>query len=139
MPAWLEALNVFKPVVEGIISNRKHKRELKHEIHKAKQQRIREGQLAEVEWNTQALKGRDWITGWFVLLLSIPLVGAFIPAMVPAILAGFNTLGEMPIWYQGGVGAAMALAFGAKQLQNISMNRAYSLPAKVHEPKKNKH
>ena len=132
---WPQLLQLINPfgIVQGILKDREHKRELKDAKHERQAQNVREGRIAEVNWNMKAHEGRSWITGWFVILLSIPLIGAFIPSAVPHIHKGFEALEAMPLWYQAGVGSALALAFAAKQLQDIAfktkMNKAYTLPS----------
>jgi len=134
MPSWLSALKLLNPfgIVEGIVEDRKHKRTIKSAIKQKQIERVQAGEIAEVQWNMKAHEGRGWMTNWFAILLSIPLIGAFVPKMVPLIHAGFAALEQMPLWYQAGLGSAMALAFAAKQLQNIpfkaKMDKAYTLP-----------
>jgi hypothetical protein len=55
---------------------------------------------------------------WFVVILSIPMIGAFIPSLVPYIERGFQVLDTMPDYYKGFLGAAIAASFGLKSLAN---------------------
>ena len=43
-------------------------------------------------------------------------VGAFVPTMVPYIHEGFRVLNDMPDFYKGFLGAAIAASFGIKAL-----------------------
>lgn len=58
----------------------------------------------------------SWKDEWFSLLLSIPFIGAFIPAAVPHIQEGFLVLEGMPDYYKGFLGAAIAASFGIRTL-----------------------
>lgn len=55
---------------------------------------------------------------WFVFVLSIPMIGAFIPSLVPYIQEGFHVLDTMPEYYKGFLAAAIAASFGIKSLAN---------------------
>lgn len=55
---------------------------------------------------------------WFVFVLSIPMIGAFIPSLVPYIEEGFRVLDTMPEYYKGFLAAAIAASFGLKSLAN---------------------
>jgi hypothetical protein len=90
--------------------------------------RIKEKQIQQVKdaqddvaaWEAiQAAKTTDkWTNHWFSILLSIPLVGAFIPPAVPHIQAGFAVLDSMPEYYQYWVAVAILSSFGIKALKN---------------------
>jgi hypothetical protein len=58
----------------------------------------------------------SWKDEWFTIVLSVPLIGAFIPELVPFIAEGFMVLETMPDYYKGFLGAAMAASFGIKGL-----------------------
>jgi len=60
----------------------------------------------------------SWKDEWFVVILSIPMIGAFIPDLVPYIQRGFEVLETMPDYYKGFLGAAIAASFGIKTLAN---------------------
>lgn len=61
----------------------------------------------------------SWKDEWFALLFSIPLIMAFVPSLVPYVEAGFIVLEQMPDWYKGFLGAAVAASFGVRQLVNF--------------------
>jgi hypothetical protein len=58
----------------------------------------------------------SWKDEWFVIVLSIPMVCAFIPDLVPYIERGFEVLNNMPAYYKAFLGAAIAASFGLKGL-----------------------
>lgn len=74
----------------------------------------------DASWeNTQARGSMtSWKDEWFVVILSIPMVGAFIPELVPYIQQGFGVLDTMPDYYKAFLGAAIAASFGIKTLAN---------------------
>ena len=60
----------------------------------------------------------SWKDEWFVIVLSIPMICAFIPDLVPYIERGFEALSSMPDYYKAFLGAAIAASFGIKGLAN---------------------
>lgn len=58
-----------------------------------------------------------WTDDWFSILLSIPLVGAFIPPLVPHIQAGFDVLESMPDYYQYWLAVAILSSFGIRAIK----------------------
>ena len=92
----------------------------KAEEAKAKQE-VKLKALQSVE-NWEAIQAQSsassWKDEWFVFVLSIPMIGAFIPSLVPFIEAGFRVLDTMPEYYKGFLAAAIAASFGIKSLAN---------------------
>lgn len=90
----------------------------KREESKAKQ----EAKIAAIKsvenWDAIQAQGsqNSWRDEWFVLVLSIPMIGAFIPSLVPYIQTGFTVLDEMPDYYKAFLAAAIASSFGVKAL-----------------------
>jgi len=78
-------------------------------------EKVANGELA---WEAQQAQNSasSYKDEWFVILLSIPLIGAFIPGMVPYIKEGFIVLESMPDYYRAFLGAAIAASFGIKGL-----------------------
>lgn len=90
----------------------------KTEVKKRNIDRIINADDKMAEWESiQAEKGSGWRDDWFSILLSIPLVGAFIPPLVPAILAGFDALSKMPVYYQYWVAVAILSSFGVRAIK----------------------
>ena len=85
-------------------------------VHKRKLTQIKN----EASWDeTQAKNANTSLKDeWFVFLLSIPMIGAFVPDMVPYVKEGFVVLNEMPEFYKAFLGAAIAASFGIKSLAN---------------------
>lgn len=70
----------------------------------------------ESNWDAvqaEASKG-SWKDEWLTLLVSIPLILAFIPGMDVYVMAGFSVLAKMPEWYQYTIGLVFSASFGVK-------------------------
>ena len=80
--------------------------------------KVASGDLA---WEATMAKAssNSWKDEYFVVLLSIPMIGAFIPSFVPYIDQGFEVLSRMPDYYKGFLGAAIAASFGIKSLSKF--------------------
>ena len=61
----------------------------------------------------------SWKDEWFTIILSIPLIGAFIPDAVPYIMSGFDALERTPEWYQWAVLAAIYASFGLRGINKF--------------------
>ena len=88
---------------------------------KAKQQAKLKLIENEGNWENIMAKGaaNSWKDEWFTVILSIPLVGAFIPDFVPYIMAGFQALQATPEWYQWSVLAAISASFGLRGINKF--------------------
>lgn len=87
---------------------------------KAKQQlklKAMENTEAWEAWQARSA-ANSWKDEWFAIILSIPMIGAFIPDLVPYIQQGFAVLSGMPDYYKGFLAAAIAASFGIKSVAN---------------------
>jgi len=102
------------PVVDLVSTTLNNRAAVKQAEHTRKLQVIQN----EASWDaTQAANAHNSMKDeWFVFLLSIPLIGAFIPEARPYIEDGFLCLDEMPEYYKGFLAAAIAASFGIKGL-----------------------
>lgn len=75
----------------------------------------------EANWdNVQAEASKDsWKDEWLTILISIPLILAFVPGMSEYLRQGFNVLEDCPDWYQYLVGVVFAASFGIKKVTDI--------------------
>jgi hypothetical protein len=87
---------------------------------KAKQDVKLKAMQSEENWEKMMAEGskNSWKDEWFVVVLSIPMIGSFIPSLVPYIQQGFAVLDTMPEYYKGFLAAAIAASFGLKGLAN---------------------
>tara|TARA_R110002072_G_scaffold151470_2_gene300798 strand:- start:10588 stop:11043 length:456 start_codon:yes stop_codon:yes gene_type:complete len=121
----------FSSIVEGVISpliryfDRRAERaaqaerqrlELEDVRHERRVQNVREGRQAEEDWNIRALDNSGWKDEYMTIVLSFPLIGAFVPPLVPYLMEGFEALEAMPDWYVYSVGAMIAAAFSFRQI-----------------------
>ena len=92
----------------------------KTEEAKVKQEVKIKAMQSEENWEKMMAEGSktSWKDEWFVIVLSIPMIGAFIPSLVPYIQQGFVVLNSMPEYYKGFLAAAIAASFGLKGLSN---------------------
>ena len=90
----------------------------KQAVHDSKMRRIQ----ADADWETTQAEAskNSWKDEWFALVLSLPLIGAFIPSMVPYVQEGFNVLSTMPDYYKAFLGGAIAASFGIKSMSSWS-------------------
>lgn len=96
------------------VNDREHEARMKkidvaHELAK-------QGQKIEADWDTNAQNNMKytWKDEWFVILFSIPLIGAFIPFLSGDILAGFNVLSKTPEWYRWLLAGIVVATFGLR-------------------------
>lgn len=78
--------------------------------------RLKSAEDSLAEWELiQAENGRySWKDEYWTIILSLPLIGAFIPPLVPFIIAGFEAIEKMPQFYQVWVGVAILTSFGVR-------------------------
>lgn len=104
------------------------KMELEYEIHEQKINYVREGRIAEVEWNKTAKATAGWIDDYLTIILSLPMILVFFPDMVPHIEAGFAALDKTPIWYRSAIAVMISAGFGYKKYADWQMSKHYTLP-----------
>lgn len=76
------------------------------------------GQVAEINWNIQAIKNAagSWKDEYILILFSPPLIMAFIPGLAPYVGLGFAELDLMPEWYKMSLGVMVAGSYGHQKL-----------------------
>ena len=101
----------------GVNDHFKDKRALKAAELNTKLVIMERKQTADIDWDTQAMKNAEtsWKDEWFVILLSIPAVMAFIPGLSEYVGLGFAELAKAPDWYLGAFGIAVAASFGFRK------------------------
>lgn len=110
---------VAKPIADVLTAREERKakqKELEDAAHERTVEGVKHATDVEQAWNLAQIKNSSWKDEWFTLILSMPLVGAFIPPAVPYIMAGFDVLEKMPDYYKVWVGTAIAAAFGFQQV-----------------------
>ena len=92
----------------------------------AKDDRAAELIRQEGNWDNIMAQGaaNSWKDEWLTLLFSIPLIGSFVPGLVPHMQAGFEVLNAMPGWYKYTIGVIVAASFGVRSA--ISAYKAWA-------------
>lgn len=102
---------LLKTVAPKVAEFYTKKMELKHQLKAKKlegkialeQRKIDLADKAEArdaEWELAQIRNSGWKDEFTLLVLSIPLIGVFIPGVEPYIAAGFNNLESTPHWYR---------------------------------------
>lgn len=65
-------------------------------------QLIRDGLAADMAWETEFAKqaATSWKDEYTLIVVSIPLVMAFVPGLAVYVTAGFAAFAATPLWYQ---------------------------------------
>jgi len=90
--------------------------ELKLTEAKAKAQILLSKETSVADWERIMAEGSksSWKDEWFVIVLSIPLVLAFIPGTEGWVDKGFEQLSKAPDWYFYSLGIAISASFGVR-------------------------
>ncbi len=69
-----------------------------------------------IDWDLEMAKGSQssWKDERLTILVSIPLILAFIHGMERVVQNGFQQLEQMPEWYQYSLGVIVAASFGVR-------------------------
>lgn len=110
-----------KTIGGGIVERAKIKTQGKIDIKKAKIQMEvdRYKQLGEMDLAAQKGMMFSWKDEYLLVLFSIPLILAFIPPLVPYVIAGFQVLQGLPAWYQWSITGMVAATFGLRTWQGV--------------------
>ena len=90
--------------------------ELKLTEAKTKAQILLSEKTSVADWERIMAEGSksSWKDEWFVIVLSIPLVLAFIPGTEGWVDKGFEQLSKAPDWYFYSLGIAISASFGVR-------------------------
>jgi hypothetical protein len=124
---WQELLGaLIKPVADAYTARvqAKHdeamkQKEIDDAVHARTVDQIKTAESYEEAWNLAQINNSGWKDEWFTIILSVPLVTAFIPKMVPYLISGFQALDQMPLWYRGFLATAVAAAFGFQKVTQM--------------------
>lgn len=99
----------------------KRKDEIDAALHQQQLDGIKASDNYESAWNLAMANASatSWKDEFWTIVLAMPLIGAFIPPLVPYIKAGFQAVSEMPQFYQMWVSAAISAAFGLQQVNKF--------------------
>ena len=71
------------------------------------------------EQSAQDNAGKSWKDEWWTIIITAPLVMAFIPSLAPYVTEGFDALSDVPDWYKAFAAASVAASFGIKKLADV--------------------
>ena len=74
--------------------------ELDDALHQRKIELIAKGLAADATWESEQIANSGWKDEYVLIVISIPLIGCFIPGLDTYILRGFQVLAQTPGWYQ---------------------------------------
>jgi hypothetical protein len=86
----------------------------KAEYERAKTQRASESEGRDHEWEIESIRNSGWKDELVIIVLSLGMVGVFIPQLQPYILDGFKALAETPEWYRWMIMVIYAATFGIR-------------------------
>lgn len=89
----------------------------------AKTQRAENSEGRDHEWELESIKNSGWKDEWVLIVISIPLLLAFIPFTVQYVVAGFAALDQTPLWYRTVVMSIYLATFGLR-LWRRDMNKS---------------
>jgi len=83
-------------------AERLRKMEFDDAIHKRKLDLVSQGLTADMNWEMEFARQAQttWKDEYTLIVISIPAVMAFIPALAPYVKDGFAAIAETPLWYQ---------------------------------------
>jgi len=85
-------------------------------IHKRKIELVQAGLTADMNWEMEFARqaSTSWKDEYTLIVVSIPLVMAFIPGLDTYVLNGFKAFAETPIWYQAMVQVLFYATYGIR-------------------------
>ena len=121
---------ILRDVVGIFADGLRHKRAIREAEVMSRIEFTRRKQLAEIDWDITAQQnaGNSWSDEWFVLLLSFPLIGAFVPGLQPYVQEGFRQLDLMPDYYKAFLATAVGASFGYRALAQPFIDKMTKRP-----------
>jgi hypothetical protein len=113
--------NLASSWLQGAADKNAASAELKLTEAKAKAQILLSEKTSVADWERIMAEGAksSWKDEWFVIVLSIPLVLAFIPGAEGWVDRGFEQLSKAPNWYFYSLGIAISASFGVRGAQAL--------------------
>lgn len=90
---------------------------------RAKTERAENSEGRDHEWELESIKNSGWKDEWVLIILSIPMILAFIPYTVTYVNMGFAALSTTPLWYRTTVMTIYLATFGIR-LWRRDMNKS---------------
>ena len=111
--------------VEAVLEYKATTRKLKADIkleelrgkaayQRAKSERAEASEGRDHEWELESIRNSGWKDELVIIILSIPLVGVFIPGIETYVAQGFEHLEGTPDWYRWLIVMIYAATFGIR-------------------------
>lgn len=107
---WLSILGDIPGAVASYFNKRQEikaaaaqrKDEFENAMHERKLDLIKQGLIADMNWEMEFARqaATSWKDEYTLLIVSIPLVMAFVPGLAVYVAAGFAAFAATPLWYQ---------------------------------------
>lgn len=96
------AAGYFKRRMEIKAEDRQQERAIKKALVERQLSLIEQGLTADMSWEMEYARqaATSWKDEYTLIVVSIPLVMAFIPGLSPYVMQGFAAFGNTPMWYQ---------------------------------------
>lgn len=97
-------------------ADRQQERAIKQAMTERQIELIKQGLTADMSWEMEyANQARtSWKDEYTLIVVSIPMVMAFIPGLSPYVAAGFAAFSATPLWYQVMVQAIFYATYGIR-------------------------
>ena len=114
-------MNVFvtaaTSIIQSLLTNRKHKAELKQAVHKKQLDQISQGNMSASELDSISIQSRGWKDDFLLLVTIFPIIACFIPEMGTHIRQGFEVLkASVPEWYMYALALVFIDTFGFRRI-----------------------
>lgn len=134
LPMWLSGiLSGGMNIIGGMLKGWQERKMIKiqHRVNmeglkaKGKETRMLLETEEHMEWNKAMARGSmtSWKDEYWTIILSIPMIGCFIPKVAPYIMEGFKVLSTTPDWYKAAIGLAIAASFGYRKFADWNMQK----------------
>ena len=112
MNIWAKIVSTLTGQTVGqVLEYKQAKKQMQHErklerlrgkiaYEKAKTERAAASEGYDADWELEQIKNSGWKDEFTLLVLSIPMIGVFIPPLAPYMAVGFEKLAETPDWYR---------------------------------------
>ena len=107
---WLSMLTGIPDAIAQYVNKRQEikakaaerKEQFEQAIHERKLDLISQGLTADMNWEMEFAKqaSTSWKDEYTLLVVSVPLVMAFIPGLSQFVVEGFKSFADTPVWYQ---------------------------------------
>jgi hypothetical protein len=114
------AISAISSIAGSWLENRKAKAQGKIDVTKAKVQFRVAQYTTKASMDIASMNGMQfsWKDEYLVIILTIPIIMAFIPYLAPYAMAGFAVVKTMPGWYQWALTGIIAATFGLRTFKS---------------------